>query len=356
MARPQRWELLLKASQQEALLAVSLFNDTGRDRALEGFVIHMHIAWLYAFQSKWMRDGKNYHVLKSERPRRYKQINGERMSHPLDWFIKQEYPSDQSSVRANLEFFIALRNKIEHRHTGTDEALITIVNGECHSMLVNYEEFVTGFSGAKYSLAHRLHFPVFIGGFTDQGKSDLLKLTKTLPKDLRTFLTEYDAGLSEEVSRDPRYCMRLTILLESGNRKGDLSLQFVNYKDLTEEERRTAEEIAANRGYVITKQRTRPVSNEGKFKPGKVAKMVSAEIPYNFTPSHEMAAAWKKGNWRPPKGAKDPENTRSDFCVYDSAHNDYLYTEACVKWLIKKCKTEAGFMEATGLKPRLKTH
>ncbi|MEV0671290.1 DUF3644 domain-containing protein [Mycobacterium sp. NPDC050441] len=45
MARPQRWELLLRASQQEALLAVSLFNDPGRERALEGFIVHMHIAW-----------------------------------------------------------------------------------------------------------------------------------------------------------------------------------------------------------------------------------------------------------------------------------------------------------------------
>ncbi|UQX10656.1 hypothetical protein [Candidatus Mycobacterium methanotrophicum] len=34
-------------------------------------------------------------------------------------------------------------------------------------------------------LAHRLHFPVFIGGFTDKGKADLLKLPKTLPADLR---------------------------------------------------------------------------------------------------------------------------------------------------------------------------
>ncbi|QHE73352.1 hypothetical protein GFS60_07011 (plasmid) [Rhodococcus sp. WAY2] len=257
-------------------------------------------------------------------------------------------------MRANLEFFIALRNKIEHRHTGTDDALITVVNGECHSMLLNYEDFVTAFAGRKYSLAHRLHFPVFIGGFTDQGKSDLLKLTKTLPKDLRTFLAEYDAGLSDEVSRDPRYCMRLTILLESGNRKGDLSLQFVNYKDLTADERRMAEEIAAKKRYVITKQKTRPVSNDDKLKPGKVAELVSAEIPFQFTPSYEMAAAWRKNNWRPPKGSNDPGNTRSEFCIYDSVHRDYLYTESCVKWLIKKCKTKSGFVEATGLAPRLK--
>lgn len=337
------------------MLAVSLFNDPGRERALEGFIIHMHIAWLYAFQSKWMAQGLNFHVLRSESPRRYKHINGERMSQPLEWFIKQEYPSEQSGVRANLDFFIALRNKIEHRHTGTDVALITVINGECHSMLLNYEEFITAFAGQRYSLAHRLHFPIFIGGFTDQGKSELLRLTKTLPSELRTFLTEYDAGLDEQVSRDPRYCMRLTIILESGNRKGDLSLQFINDKDLTPEERKIAEEIAANKGYVITKEKTRTVSNDDKYKPGKVAKLVSAAIPFQFSPSHEMAAAWRKNQWRPPKDGGDPKNTRSDFCVYDTAHGDYLYTEACVKWLIKKCRTESGFIDATGLQPRMKS-
>ena len=34
-------------------------------------------------------------------------------------------------------------------------------------------------------LAHGLHLPVSIGGVTDQGKVDLLELTKRLPADLR---------------------------------------------------------------------------------------------------------------------------------------------------------------------------
>ncbi|WP_179275745.1 DUF3644 domain-containing protein [Rhodococcus sp. 06-418-5] len=351
MPRPQRWELLLKASQQESLLAVRLFNDPGRERSLEGFVIHMHIAWLYAFQSKWMKAGHNYHVLRSENPRRYKYINDERMSQSLEWFVGQEHTTTNSAVRANLEFFILLRNKIEHRHTGTDEGLMTAVNGECHAMLLNYEEFVTGYAGHGYSLAHRLHFPVFIGGFTDHGKKDLLRSTQALPKDLRTFLADYDAGLDDSVSRDPRYCMRLTVLLEAGNRKGDLSLQFVNHHDLTDEERTVAEGIARDKGYVITKAKTRPVSNDDKMKPGMVAERVQAAIPYVFR-TYEMSLYWKKHKIRPPNGAGQPEETKQDFCVFDRVHGDYLYTEACVKWLIKKCQTEAGFKEATGIKPR----
>ncbi|WP_433600730.1 DUF3644 domain-containing protein [Nocardia sp. CA-135953] len=90
MARPQLWQRQLQASQQEALLAVRLYNDTSRERALEGFIIHMHIAWLYAFQSKYQKFGQDYHVLESAQPRRYKKINGERMSQPLEWFVHQE--------------------------------------------------------------------------------------------------------------------------------------------------------------------------------------------------------------------------------------------------------------------------
>lgn len=352
MARPQRWELLLRASQQEALLAVSLFNDPVRERALEGFIIHMHIAWTYAFQAKWLQAGENYHVLRSERPRRYKKVNDERMSQSLEWFVRQEY-GEGSAVGANLEFFIKLRNKIEHRHTGADEALRTVVNGECHAMLVNYEEFVTGFAGVQYSLADRLHFPVFIGGFTDEGKENLFKLTKTLPADLRRFLAEYDASLDDDVSRDPRYCMRLTVLLESGNRKGDMSLQFLNQRDLTPEQQKAATALAAA-GLVITKTKTEVVANDDKFKPGQVAKRVEDAIPFQFKASHQMSHFWRRHKVRPARGASDPQNTRTEWCVYDKLHSDYSYTQECVDWLIKKCANEKGFREATGLEPKPK--
>lgn len=151
-------------------------------------------------------------------------------------------------------------------------------------MLLNYEEFITDFGGGENSLGRSLHFPIFIGGFTDRGKADLLRMSKTLPADLRTFLMKYDSRLDDRVSKDPRYCMRLTIILESGNRKGDLSLQFVNQRDLTESEKTVVEEIAASKGYVITKNKVVGVSNLDNLKPRQVAVAVQAEIPFVFTP------------------------------------------------------------------------
>lgn len=46
---------MLTSSKQEALLAVRLYNDPGRERALEGFIVHMNMAWLYECQAKWQK-------------------------------------------------------------------------------------------------------------------------------------------------------------------------------------------------------------------------------------------------------------------------------------------------------------
>lgn len=56
MARPAIWQRTLDASKRQALLAVKLYNDPSDALALEGFVIHMHLAWLYYFQAKFQKE------------------------------------------------------------------------------------------------------------------------------------------------------------------------------------------------------------------------------------------------------------------------------------------------------------
>ena len=44
--RPTWWHVL-QGSRREALLAVDLDNRAASERSFEGFVAHMHMAWLY---------------------------------------------------------------------------------------------------------------------------------------------------------------------------------------------------------------------------------------------------------------------------------------------------------------------
>lgn len=41
------WRFMVDASRQEALQAADHYNKPRRDRSLEGFFVHVHIAWLY---------------------------------------------------------------------------------------------------------------------------------------------------------------------------------------------------------------------------------------------------------------------------------------------------------------------
>ncbi|GIU55665.1 DUF3644 domain-containing protein [Arthrobacter sp. NicSoilC12] len=342
---------MLAASREEAVLAVKLYNDPTGDRTLEGFVVHMHLAWLYLLQTEWTKAKKDYRIPDKARKGWFKKIEGEYQTPSLEWFVQQTWV-DSNPVRANIEFFIRLRNKIEHRHSGSDESLAAVIAGECHALLVNYEESLTTVGGPAQSLATVLKFPVFVGGFTDKGKDSLLKLTKKLPADLRKFLVEYNRTIDDEVTADPRYALRLKVFLESGNRSGDLSLKFYKADDLTEEQRKALDAVGSQ-GVVITKHKQIPVANLGNMKAKEVVDLVQSEIPFVFNMNH-FTQAYKVGEFRPPTNSSSPADTRSDFVVYDSAHKDYTYTPAYVRHLVHKCKTSDGFREATGRPPRAK--
>ena len=60
---------------------------------------------------------------------------------------------------------------------------------------------------------------------------------------------------------------------------------------------------------------------------------VNEESKYKLT-QNGHTNAWKHFSVRPSTGAANPRKCNADFCVYDKAHNDYLYTTAWVKKLI----------------------
>ncbi len=62
--------------------------------------------------------------------------------------------------------------------------------------------------------------------------------------------------------------------------------------------------------------------------------LTKAKLPW-FNRGHHIRA-WKFHRVRPAKGAADPTATDARYCVYDRAHNDYLYTEAWVAKLIRE--------------------
>jgi hypothetical protein len=175
----------LHAARDEAVLAVRLYNDAGEPRAFEGFVVHMHVAWLYLLHARFIRDGIDFRYPDRSHPRRFVKVDGDFKRWELARCVKERWADPNDARRRNVEFFIGLRNRIEHRHTRQDANLALAVSGHAQALLLNFEEELTSTFGSRHSLATVLRFPVFVGSFTTDGTEALVRLRDRLPARLK---------------------------------------------------------------------------------------------------------------------------------------------------------------------------
>ena len=78
------------------------------------------------------------------------------------------------------------------------------------------------------------------------------------------------------------------------------------------------------------------------LKPGDVAKLVSAGIKKSFNISLHTKS-WRHYNIRPPRGASDPSKCQSDYCFFDKAHHDYVYSKKWADFLISELSDSAKY-------------
>lgn len=342
---------IVDASRDEASLAVRLYNDPAEVRSFEGFVVHMHLAWLYLLHAQLTRDGVDYRYRRKDNPRLLEKVGGEPKRWELTRCIKERWPDPKNPIRANLEFFIGIRNRVEHRYARQQQALAVVVGGQAQALLLNYEEELVAQFGSAASLATRLRFPVFIGSFTDEGERTLRRLRSSLPASLRTFISSYHAELDPTTSADPRFELRLRVLQELAPKDPDaLAVQYTRYDDMTPDQRAAVESLG-KKGVVIIRERQRGVVGHGLLKPTQAAKKVEEQIPFKFGMGL-FIKAWQNLHVRPEGGAVNPAMTDERYCVYDSRHNDYGYTEAYVKKLVRELTSEASFRALLGTAPK----
>ena len=129
-----------------------------------------------------------------------------------------------------------------------------------------------------------------------------------------------------------------------------LAIQYTRYDDMTEEQKDAVAELG-RKGMVVVREQKRRVVGHGLLRPTEAAKQVEKEIPFRFNVAH-FTKSWKRLEVRPRAGAPHPERTVEQFCVYDERHQDYGYTDAYVKKLVRKCRTKEGFYELLNLAPK----
>jgi Protein of unknown function (DUF3644) len=336
----------LQGSRKEALLAADLYNRPASDRSLAAFVVHMHLAWLYLLHARLLRDGIDcrYRLPNG----RFERIDGDIKTWELARCLREAFPDAGSPVRHNVEFFIKLRNKIEHRY---EPILATAVAGKAQALVLNYEEAVTEWFGAAAGLSDSLRLPVFISSLTPEAVETLKRTHAKLPRRITRFLREYDASVPEEVQSDWRYDFRVLLLPQTGPKtEADAVMRFVREDEMTDDQRRARDVVQT-----IVRTKQVPVANKGRLKPTGVADRVQAELGVRFSVYGAHTRCWRHFQVRPLRGASRPEMTDERYCVYDEPHTDYLYTEAWVNKLVSELADPASYERIVGSKPTVLT-
>jgi hypothetical protein len=336
---------LLAKSRDSALLAVDVYNKPATKFRSYAYIVLMVIAWTSLLHSVFERRKVKYFYRKRNSSR-YEYIDGDRKAWDISKCV-EEYFRDQSiATRKNLEFFIGLRNKIEHRFL---PALDIEIIGECHSLLSNFERILVKEFGEKHSLNESLAIPLQLLTIDPAWRMKTLKELQAREYELvRNYIHSFRASLDAETESSLEYSFRVFLIPKIGNHESssDIAIEFVKYNPDKPEEMQLYESLVA---LVKEKRVEIPVFNSGALKPGDVCKRVEQSLGIRFAPATHHVSCWKHDKVRPERGSKTPEFTNPKYCHYDAAHKDYVYTEDWVKFLIQELSDANRRQEILGL-------
>jgi hypothetical protein len=323
MAGRRRWKPSLDAAKDEALRACDFYNQRRRQRTLEAFLVHISLAWHHLLQALNERDGIDLG-----------------RTWDLPTAIRERFPDPAHPVRLNLEFFLALHERVARATPKAMSAIELLVAGKAQSCIRNFEHTLVAEFGSTESLADDLRFPVFLSSLTS-GPDGLPSARARAPRRIVAFIDAFDAAVAPAVAQDDQYEFRVLLFQKTGPKnEDDAAIEYLSVKDMTPDQRKAMESAM-----VIVRDKHVPVANLDRLRPGEVVKRIQPAVPaFNLT--YHTYATWHF-KVRPRGGAPDPTATATDFCLYDAAHGDYVYTQAWVSRLLRALERDpAGTLAA----------
>ena len=333
---PYEVKTLIQKARESAMLAVETYNRPTASFRSGAYVVLMAIAWTSLFHASFFRR-KIKPFYRKSKSQHYVKLDGELKRWELKECLQQFYKDDNPPVRKNLEFFIGLRNKIEHCSLAQ---LDPEFFGECQAMLLNFESTLTSEFGARYAIHGGLSFTLqFSKDGPQKSSAPTGKSQQRTFKAVKRFVDAFRSGLSTEVQDSLEYSFKVYLVPKMGNHaSGDaVAVEFVKYDPAKPEEMKQYEKVVA-----MIKPKEVRVANRGLLKAGQVAAEVSKKLGRKFS-LYDNMLCYQHFNARPKKGASDPSSCDIRYCQYDDLHKDYGYNPAWVVFLAEKLSDPATY-------------
>jgi len=329
----------VEKARDSAILAVEIYNKPAIPFRSGGFLVLMSIAWTSLFHAIFFKRKIKPFYRDQQHARRYVKLDGDYKAWELRECLKQYHGPNNPPERLNVEFMIALRNKIEHRSM---PSLDPRIFGECQALLFNFEDLLLKEFGEKYTLNESLSLALQFSQLRNGEQSRAVaSFRRPLAKDVEAYINTFRSSLSTEVLHDARFSYKVFLIpkLASNPGQADLAVEFVKYDSAKPEEMAKYEKVVA-----FIKPTVTQVVNPGKLKAGDVCKAVEPLVQQivgstkKFNASYHHVRACHFYKIRPKRGEGDVRKTDIQYCQYDDAHRDYVYTEAWKRFLLSELK------------------
>ena len=151
----------------------------------------------------------------------------------------------------------------------------------------------------------------------------------------------YRSSLADEIYSDPGYSFRVYLIPKIGNHasSSDAAFEFVKYDPANSDDME-----ALDRQVALIRERPISVVNPGMHKPSHVAKKVAARLGQPFS-TNNHTQAWRAYGVR-VSGIR-PEECKAEYCQFDIVHQDYVYTDAWIDFLVQKLSDATEYVRIT---------
>jgi hypothetical protein len=310
-------ERLIRA-REAMILAVQVFNNPSCSFKTEIFAILANIAWTYLLHEFYLR-------------KKVKILDKDGRSLLLSQMLERHDCPLSTLVKKNLGAIKAIRDEVEHLLLRKSDLKWAPLFQAC---CLNFDKTLITLFGAKGSLQNELSLALQFSKLDiDQ---TLIFQNFEIPEEIAALDARLHQGMTDEQLSNLEYQFRVIYTLDSAA-KSAAGIKFI--KPDTDE----AKEIKN----VLVKYQI--ADEQYPHKPSRVVKLVSAKTGKKFLMNHNTQA-WYLYKVRPPKSAKQPENTNKDYCIYHPAHGDYTYSDKWIAFLCDKVASEEEFNKIKAVK------
>lgn len=219
---------LIQKSIEAMLTAVQIFNNPNMQFKSESFIVLSSIAWTYLLHAYYRNKRIDYRYFQQKTKRKKFDLtkHGAHKYWELEKCLNDKHCPIDKETSSNLHFLIGLRHEIEHQMTTRIDDLLSARFQAC---CLNYNLYLKSLFPSQQGIEKYLSFSLQFSSLGEK-QIDQLNDYSDLPKNITTYIQNYDESLDDKTFNDNRFSYRVLFVPKIANRKGqaDKVIEFVS--------------------------------------------------------------------------------------------------------------------------------